>query len=69
MPNVFWERAGELWEHSGGSIVLLVLERVSNRDSWQALTVVDVGMPDREGVVHNYAEEFFTEQEWWRRIA
>ncbi len=66
------DRAGQLWEH--GSLRYLVLERVTrdNDDgySWLALRMHDHPDPfDNRGLTSLLAEEFFTDQEWWRRVA
>lgn len=68
-------RVGQVWEHKGGTITLLIVAEVApayRKDShaWEALTLHDAGRPGEEGTARAYAEEFFTEQgEWWRRIA
>ncbi len=62
------DRVGQLWEHS--SILLLVI-RKTEKGTWTCLKIADGGYSPHHALnsVHNYAEEFFTSQEWWTRVA
>lgn len=63
------DRAGQLWEH--GSLMYYVIKRVPSdykEYAWLAICLSD-GDPSEMGTIKCLAEEFFTEQEWWERVA
>ena len=65
------DRAGQLWE--SGSLRYLVLKRVSSEMdpgyAWLALQLHDYPDPLYDRLTACLAEEFFTKQEWWERVA